>query len=942
MYPLKFLALLLFFSFCAQAEQPTYITFPSDVSWRSQESSHFTTVFREGREDLALKVLSAAEKAHTVLSPIFPEGPKHTWIVIADFKDSLNGYALNFPYSHIVFFASPPSPGGQLATLDDWIYSVILHEYVHILHIYPASGLWKLMRTLFGSWVVPNAMMPSHLHEGLATFLETEKTKGGRGQGPLFSMYRRAAIEEKFWGKNFVPLDLLDGSLTRWPYGASPYFFGYELYEELWEQKEKQGIYELTQSYSSNWPYFINKPLEKIFNTNYPNLWATIYQKKESKTQAEISKIKKEPISELTYLTQNRSYKGGVILSPDRTKVAYVAETSKEVATIYTLDLATKERNRITTIGDSGFSNLCWIGEAKNQKLLYISSSNRNGYVVNELFSRNLKEQDSIPLKIEDKVISHIHRLACSTTENTILIYSDESDKGTVMELSPVFNSEDQWKIIRKWTVPDRQWVTSLLPGKTAWFGVKEQMTTHLYRWDNETPQKVATLPKEIFNLKNAAEPDILEAVSDLNGRYEIWEINVAKKEMQQKSHLVGGINSFDKKEGDYLVSSYRHGGFDIAWAKPVKRAPIPFPQIAPPSELPENLTSIQAPKTYYPLSTLKPQTWVPSLLFVPDGVQVGAWIPGFDLTQKHLYDIFGGYDTRGLPFANLLYTYRFRRSSSVFLGVNFSPSYLRTSKSFFKRWGGKVGYSQTLPWGLPAISLSTLFNRLESSSLGPAEQSIGLEFGLSKSWGFPTRKLAISPLNGIKTSIAHAQYFKALGSDKNFFTTVASVSAYIEGPFLRNSAFYLGNKLGYTEGSSFINSFFEGGGELLFSQGRGFFLNRGFSPSLFAGRRMFATNLEYRFPISRVERGYQLFPVYLHSIHGALVADALSYDLGPSHPSFPKNIFKKFYTSCGVELKSDWKLLYYLPTQVRLGAYHGFGPFGENLYLTLGVEAGL
>ena len=98
----------------AFSEQPTYITFPSDISWKSQSSTHFTAVFREGREALAVKVLSAAEKAHTVLTPIFPEGPGHTWIVVADFKDSLNGYALNFPYSHIVFFASPPSPGGQV------------------------------------------------------------------------------------------------------------------------------------------------------------------------------------------------------------------------------------------------------------------------------------------------------------------------------------------------------------------------------------------------------------------------------------------------------------------------------------------------------------------------------------------------------------------------------------------------------------------------------------------------------------------------------------------------------------------------------------------------------------------------------------------------------------------------------------------------------------
>ncbi|MFM8316431.1 MAG: hypothetical protein ACKOA8_19295, partial [Deltaproteobacteria bacterium] len=80
----------------------------------------------------------------------------------------------------------------------------------------------------------------------------------------------------------------------------------------------------------------------------------------------------------------------------------------------------------------------------------------------------------------------------------------------------------------------------------------------------------------------------------------------------------------------------------------------------------------------------------------------------------------------------------------------------------------------------------------------------------------------------------------------------------------------------------------------------------------------------------------------YLNSFSGALVADTLTFDRGPSHPTFPKDLFKKFYTSFGVELKSQWKFIYYLPTEIRLGAYHGLGPLGENLYFTLGVEAGL
>jgi hypothetical protein len=941
--------LILNFIFCLSsitiAEQPSYITFPSDISWKSQESSHFTAVFRSGKEDLALKVLSAAEKAHRTLAPIFPEGPEKTWIVVADFKDSLNGYALNFPYSHIVFFAAPPTAGNQLASLDDWIYSVILHEYVHILHIYPASGLWKTLRTVFGTWVVPNGMMPSHLHEGLATFFETEKTQGGRGRSAIFSMYSRMAVEEKVWGNSFAPLDLLDGSSTRWPFGASPYFFGYELYKELWERKGQKGIYDLTLAYSSNWPYFINTPLEEVFKTDYPTMWNSIYETEKTKVEAEISEIKNTQLSKLDYLTSNRLFKAGVTFSPDKKKVAYVADSLDEMSGLYILDLATQKTERVTGINDASFSNLCWLGKDDSEKIVFISPSNKFGYAVNELISFNLKTKSSLSLTIEGTPIAHVHSLACSDTENKLVIYTDESDKGQVMELTSLTQSPDdqgKFKLVRKWNVPERQWVTGLWTGKTSGFGLKEQMRTHIYQWNSEgAPQKTATLLNEFFNFKPSQNPNNLEAISDLNGRHEIWEIDLKNKTVKQKGGFLGGINSFDKKDNQYLVSSYRHGGYDIAWATDIESEELSLPKLENSTPLPEKLDSIEPPKDYSPLSTLRPHTWVPSLLFVPDGAQIGAWIPGFDLTQKHLYDIFAGYDTRGLPFANLLYTHRFAKSSSFYSGVNFSPSYLRVTKSFFKRWGGRIGFGQELPWGFPLVNIGLIFSRLESSYLGPAEQSIGLQIFLSKTWGLASKKGAVSPSNGIKTSIAHTQYLRSLGSDKDFFTTVASLSANVDAPWASNHTFYIANQLGYTEGSSFINSYFEGGGELLFSQGRGFFLNRGFLPSLFAGRRMFASNLEYRFPIKTIERGYHLLPLFLRSIHGALVADTLSYDRGIASP-LPKDLFKKFYTSFGVELKSDWKLLFYLPTQVRLGAYHGFGPLGENLYFTLGVEAGI
>src|SRR5207245_267157 len=138
----------------------------------------------------------------------------------------LNGYSLDFPFPHIVIYASPPDPEGDLDSYEQWLDTVVLHEFVHTLHLYPASGICKLGRAIFGSAALPNGQMPTHFHEGIATFLATEKSSGGRGRGAQFRMYTRMAVEEKAWGKNFRPYDLFEGSPLHWPHGASPYYFG--------------------------------------------------------------------------------------------------------------------------------------------------------------------------------------------------------------------------------------------------------------------------------------------------------------------------------------------------------------------------------------------------------------------------------------------------------------------------------------------------------------------------------------------------------------------------------------------------------------------------------------------------------------------------------------------------------------------------------------------
>lgn len=92
----------------------------------------------------------------------------------------------------------------------------------------------------------------------------------------------------------------------------------------------------------------------------------------------------------------------------------------------------------------------------------------------------------------------------------------------------------------------------------------------------------------------------------------------------------------------------------------------------------------------------------------------------------------------------------------------------------------------------------------------------------------------------------------------------------------------------------------------------------RGYEPGAFYGDQMHVFNLEYRFPILWIERGYETLPGFLWRLHGAVYSDigtafygALSLD--------------RFKVSVGGELRLDGSLGYYLPFTLQLGYAHGF-----------------
>ncbi|MBY0371825.1 hypothetical protein K2X33_14165 [bacterium] len=920
------LGLTLLFAQAALAE--SYITFPSDIDWVTRDTAHFKILYRRGSDAPALRTLAAAERAHALLAPIFGETPPVTWIVLADFQDALNGYAIDYPMPHFVVFLSPPESSGQLAALDQWLDSVVLHEYTHVLHLYPAHGAWSFLRTLFGAWILPNGLMPSHLHEGLATFMETELTKGGRGRSPGFKATTRMAVKEDAWGKDFVPLDLLEGSATRWPQGMAPYYFGYYLYEELWRRKKAEGIGAFVQKTSRAWPYLIQEPITEVYGEDYPSLWRAVFEKQRAIAKEEIAQKERTPLSQVRHLTQTRFTKWDLSLSPDGKQLAYRQNHPDTGNRLFLQPTDLKEATSFEF--DPGHpEGLCWLSVGGKQTLVFSETDSADGYSKNVLRFYDAEEKKRSTPTVDNKAIDHVHAVGCAAQGRRLLTYQESAYEGWVREWA----SEDgtRWQSTREWKLQPGDWVTSLFfqePG----FAIRRAGNTLVYRWTKTEPELVLTLPGHFHRIATTDRAGEYLAIGAFDGTDEVFRIQTQDRSYRRVISVLGGVGAFATDGNRWWTLDYRHGGYDLAESVPVIAPKRPLPPASPAAE-PLPTIAVSDAKDYSARSTMLPTGWMPSMLIVPAGIQFSAWIPGFDVSQKHVYSLFGGYDTRGSPFVMLDYTYRFGLTRQLAMSFDYVPSYIISSSAFFRQWGGSIAYSARLAKNWPRVSIGINTRRLEPTGSITEKTSIGLTLSLSHSFWVRTTPRGIAPTRATQLSFSYSRYFTELGSTDQFYVMSAGLDQYVGMPWWRH-VLKLGVKFGTTEGTSKYNSWFQGGGELVFSAGRGFFLNRGFYPGTFFTPRMMTFNFDYMFPLVEVERGPGQWPFFLKRIDGALTADATTIGIA--------NFNRYYYGSVGFELKSYWKMFYYFPVQMRIGAYHGFGRFGVPLYITTAVEASI
>ena len=145
----------------------------------------------------ASRLSNFADDTYATLLDFFGVSPMKGRIpvLLTDYQTSLNGFATLYPSNKIVIFLASADPRSQLATLEDELRSVFLHELVHYITLNEKTTFWRVASWIGGDWVAPEVwMMPQAIVEGTAVWAESrlENRSDGEVRGGSISALRGA------------------------------------------------------------------------------------------------------------------------------------------------------------------------------------------------------------------------------------------------------------------------------------------------------------------------------------------------------------------------------------------------------------------------------------------------------------------------------------------------------------------------------------------------------------------------------------------------------------------------------------------------------------------------------------------------------------------------------------------------------------------------------
>jgi len=180
-----------------------------------------------------------------------------------------NGNARPFPTNIINLYNFPANNNEHLVSMENWLQGLVLHEFVHIVHLDQTRDYLQVGRKIFGTVAkLPTSLVPRWFTEGIAVWGESHLMTGGRLNNPLFNKELLLQFKKNEFCKS---IDCLDNPGV-YPGGSLAYWAGAQFIDYI-ERKKANSIKCLVEANSQLLPFFLNNAFKDCIGENVQDLF---------------------------------------------------------------------------------------------------------------------------------------------------------------------------------------------------------------------------------------------------------------------------------------------------------------------------------------------------------------------------------------------------------------------------------------------------------------------------------------------------------------------------------------------------------------------------------------------------------------------------------------------------------------------------------------------
>ena len=941
---------------------PAAFTEDPALHWKTLHTPHFQIHFHDGELDLAKELAQIAERVQSQLSEYLqwtPAAP--TEIILNDRVDYSNGWSTPFPRNTIELNVNPPDDVSTLEDYNNWLELVFTHEYTHTLHLDSAFGGPAVIRKIFGRIATifpnafPNALQPYWVLEGLATYIETDPAKGiGRGQNTSYKALMRVEVEN-----GIKPIYQVNQPMVSWPAGTARYLYGVYFMNFVRDRYGDKQLRNWIHQYGNNFFWFINMNARHTLGKNLNPLWQEFSQYLQDEFQPTINEIKAAGVTEGVNISKAGYYTGYPRALPNG-DVYYIRDDFASHTKLMVLKNGAAAPQVVTNVDGERFDIHPSAGI-----LMARLELNKSVNVFSDLYRISFKGHETRLTKGK----RYTYAAWSPDATQIIAVHSEAGQKALHLLSAKGEFIDTLWQGENKEVISELDWspdgksvVAAVWRPESRWN--LEEFSLQTKTWHKLTQTDfIETQPRYTADGKSVI------FCADYSGVFNVMRMNRESGKIVRLTNLVGGAYAVTPQaDGNgifYMGLSAK--GYDVYHLTEVHQQPVTNDELSQhnTSNINGPLDDIKADTTYSAdnakisnyngISKIAPAFWYPAVGTDSDNntvVEVTTF--GWDPLQRHNYSLLFGYHVnKEFPYGQFDYVYD-RWTPSLKFSIKRDPSYYYDSDNKLKRI--RVDDSVSGEIVVPFLK----FDRQWAFHLGlvhdrESDQWTDKNVATQASRKDQLAGLAIS-YNSAQyypkaISLSDGQQFRVVGESSDVFNSDYSGQIYTldwRGYQTLSGQHVLSARLvgGYGTDDprpfhlgGYNNGYYLGspGGALAVPTteifGKRDYALRGYKeiPELI-GRRMALAELEWRFPIAFIERGWMSPPLGIHDIYGKVF-----YNAGETWQD-------KFQSSdllqgAGFEFNTQFVIGYAYGLNLRLGYAHGFdSQLGEDtVYASVG-----